>query len=109
MELLPDKAYHITVAGMIEEIRPAAGEDFGLEEVQGLVEGYIEVVRVNDGQIMIVNEEGKFGKPYNPIASAIAHLNGAMAEAMWCFARPQCFDNKVRFQSRFWRINHNDS
>ena len=36
-------------------------------------------MRINDEQIMIVNEEGKFGKPYNPIASAIAQLNGAIA------------------------------
>lgn len=28
MELIPNKAYHITVAGKIEEIRPANGEDF---------------------------------------------------------------------------------
>ena len=79
MELIPNKAYHITVAGKIEEIRPANGEDFELKEVQSRVEGYIEVVRINDEQILIVNEEGKFGRPYNPIASAIAQLNGAIA------------------------------
>lgn len=78
MELLPDKAYHITVAGMITEIRPADGEGFELDEVQSRVEGYIEVVRINDDQIMIVNEEGKFGKPYNVFATAIAHLNKAI-------------------------------
>ena len=78
MELLPDKAYHITVAGKIEEIRPANGEDFELEDVQSRVEGYIEVVRINDDQIMIVNEEGKFSKPYNVFATAIAQLNHAI-------------------------------
>lgn len=80
MELIPNKAYHITVAGKIEEIRPANGEDFELEEVQSRVEGYMEVVRINDEQIMIVNEEGKFGKPYNMFATAIAHLHQAIAE-----------------------------
>lgn len=79
MELLPDKAYHITVVGKIEEIRPANGEDFELEEVQSRVEGYIEVVQINDNQIMIINEDGKFGKRYNPFATAITHLNGAIA------------------------------
>lgn len=78
MELLPDKAYHITVAGMIAEVIPADGEGFELDEVQSRVEGYIEIVRINDEQIMVVNEEGKFGKPYNPFATAIAHLNNAI-------------------------------
>lgn len=47
MELIPTKAYHITVAGEITEIKPANGEDFKLEEVKSRVEGYIEVVNLN--------------------------------------------------------------
>lgn len=80
MELLPDRAYHITVGGKITEIAPADGEGFELDEVQSRVEGYIEVVYLNEKQIMIVNEDGKFGKPYNVFASAIAHLNGAIGQ-----------------------------
>jgi len=80
MELIPTKAYHITVAGEITEIKPANGEDFKLEEVKSRVEGYIEVVNLNEEQIMIVNEEGKFDKSYNMFATAIAHLHRAIAE-----------------------------
>lgn len=80
MELIPTKAYHITVEGIITEISPNGGEGFELDEVQSRVEGYIEVIHLNDLQIMIVNEEGKFGKPYNSFATAIAHLNQAISQ-----------------------------
>lgn len=78
MTLLPGKAYHVTVSGNITEIIPENGETFELGEVQNRVDGYIEVVRLNDVQIMIVNEEGKFSKEYNPSASAIAELHKAI-------------------------------
>lgn len=78
MNLEPTKAYHITVDGSIEEISPNDGKEFELEEVQKKVEGYIEIVYLNDKQIMIVNEEGKFDKAYNPFATAIAQLHQAL-------------------------------
>ena len=56
MELLPEKAYHIAVDGTIIEITPANGETFELQEAQKYVEGYIEIVYLNDRQIMVVNE-----------------------------------------------------
>ena len=80
MELIPTKAYHITVDGGIKEIAPKNGSDFSLEEAQSHVDGYIEVVRLTDEQIMIVNEDGKFNKSYNPIASGIADLHNAIAK-----------------------------
>lgn len=78
MELNPKKAYHITVEGSIEEISPNDGREFELEEVQKRVEGYIEIVYLNEKQIMIVNEEGKFDKDYNQLATTIAQLNHAL-------------------------------
>lgn len=78
MELQLDKAYHITVGGDISEISPGNGKTFNLEEAQAHVEGYIEIVLLNDDQIMIVNEEGKFDKRYNVIATAIANLHNAL-------------------------------
>lgn len=80
MELEPTKAYHITVEGSIEEISPNDGKEFQLEEAQERVEGLIEIVYLTDTQIMIVNEEGKFGKPFNPIATEIARLHHALWE-----------------------------
>lgn len=78
MELTPTKAYHVDVDGVIVEISPNNGKGFTLEEAQKSVDGYIEVVRLSDTQIMIVNEEGKFTKEYNPFATAIAELHHAL-------------------------------
>lgn len=78
MELQPAKAYLITVGGDITEISPENGLTFELEEAQAHVEGYIEIVHLNEDQIMIVNEESKFDKEYNPIATGIADLHNAL-------------------------------
>lgn len=78
MELMPDKAYHITVEGRIDEISPNNGKAFQLEEVQKRVEGFIEIVYLSKDRIMIVNEEGKFDKEQNVIATGIANLFHAL-------------------------------
>ena len=78
MELIPDKAYHITVEGRIDEIFPNNGKEFQLEEIQKRVEGYIEIMYLTKDRIMIVNEEGKFDKEQNVIASGIADLFHAL-------------------------------
>lgn len=55
----------------IEEIEPENGRDFSLEELQGYVDGYIEIVDLYDGRIMVVNENGlNDGLPINPLATA---------------------------------------
>ena len=76
--LFLENAYIISESGDVSEIKPKNGTDFSLEEAQQVVDGYIEVVNLNDKQIMIVNEEGKFTKKCNPIATAIARLNRAL-------------------------------
>lgn len=38
---------------------PANGKHFSLEELQGLVGGYIEVLYLKNGTIMVINEDGK--------------------------------------------------
>ena len=75
MELLPTNAYLIGENDEITLISPENGEDFELEEAQKYVDGYIEIVHLNEDQIMIVNEEGKFYKGYNQIATGIAELH----------------------------------
>lgn len=80
MELLPVNAYLITEKCEVSQISPANGKEFKLAEVQKYVDGYIEIVKLNDEQIMIVNEEGKFTKGCNQIASAIAHLHRAIGQ-----------------------------
>lgn len=78
MEMLPTNAYLITEKYGVSQIRPENRKEFKLAEVQKYVDGYIEIVKLNDEQIMIVNEEGKFVKGCNQIASAIAHLHRAI-------------------------------
>lgn len=80
MELLPTKAYLITEKCGVSQVAPKRGREFQLEEIQRYVGGYIEVVRLTDDQIMIVNEEGKFTKGCNQIATAIAHLHRAIGQ-----------------------------
>lgn len=54
-----DKWAHIYYPnGDFQETQPKNGSTFELEELQEVVGGYIEVVRLNDGRIIIVNEEG---------------------------------------------------
>jgi hypothetical protein len=65
--------------GREEKISPANGNDFSLEEVQKIVGGYIEVVGLSDGNILVLNEEGKLcGLDENPKATVIAHEHKAM-------------------------------
>jgi len=40
------------------DVAPNNGTDFTLEEMQGYVNGLIELIYLSDGRIMIINEEG---------------------------------------------------
>lgn len=59
--------------GSITELKPLNGTDFTLEEMQGVVGGYIEVVgTMDESRVMVLNEEGKLKKlPLNSKATAI--------------------------------------
>ena len=55
-----------------ESIVPENGTEFSLRELQNAVGGYIEVVHLADGRIMVVNEDGKVqGLPFNMAATQI--------------------------------------
>ena len=55
-----------------EDYTPKNGKTFELEEMQEIVGGYIEIIRLNDGRIIIVNEEGLLqGLPVNIEATNI--------------------------------------
>lgn len=47
--------------GEVQEISPKNGKKFSLQELQGFVEGYIELVWVGE-MCMVVNEEGKLNR-----------------------------------------------
>lgn len=62
-----------TVDGTIKEVTPSKKKKFSLEELQGFVDGYIEVLRLTDKKMLVVNEEGIFqGLPFNK--SAMYHI-----------------------------------
>ena len=64
----------ITTTSEAREVKPAKGKKFKLEELQGFVGGYIELVRLSKRQNMIVNEEGRLkGLAVNEVASALAN------------------------------------
>jgi hypothetical protein len=63
----------ISANGGEKVVMPANGTDFKLREVQKMVGGYVEVVRLRDGRIMLVDEEGLLkGLPLNRAASRMA-------------------------------------
>jgi hypothetical protein len=48
-----------------------------LREMQDLVGGYIEVLWLKDGNVLVVNEEGKInGLAYNETATEVVQVNG---------------------------------
>lgn len=70
-------ALFINSAGLELGFSPNNGEKFTLEELQGLVGGYIERVPMSNGKSMYVNEEGKLnGLPYNEKATQILRQQG---------------------------------
>lgn len=63
----------ITPDGSLRVVTPARGPSFTLEEMRTLVGGYLEVVRLPNGELMVIDEEGKLKHLlYNPVATALA-------------------------------------
>lgn len=57
--------------GTTETVSPANGKDFSLEELQKMVEGYIEMIHLHD-IVMVINEEGKLNSlPFNENATEL--------------------------------------
>ena len=80
MKRITSRAVVVTAEYKVENVAPANGCDFSLEELQKIVDGYIEVVWLNNGKIMVVNEEGAFSKQPNIIATTYAQMNGGIAD-----------------------------
>lgn len=57
----------------VEAIRPDNDTDFSYKELQGYVGGYIEIVRLPNSYILVVDEEGRLkNKKLNKKASELA-------------------------------------
>ncbi len=64
----------IKTNGAVIETKPKNGTDFQLDELQSIVGGYIEVVSLRDGRLIVCDEEGKLkGKERNNKATDILH------------------------------------
>lgn len=78
--------------GYIETVEPKDGYDFRLEELQKIVGGFIEIIRIDDVRTMVVNEEGKLnGSELNPQAtkiyrSAIGGYDVIVGDALLCYS-----------------------
>ena len=72
-------AIKLLATGTTEDIRPAKGESFTLQELQHEVGGYIEILRTPGRRLLVFDEEGKLkGKPRNERATSIALSCGCM-------------------------------
>lgn len=69
----------IKAIGGETEITPKNGKMFELEEAQGLVRGYIQIIPLDEETVMIMDEEGKFKHNIaNAIATRIAEQHNAL-------------------------------
>jgi hypothetical protein len=59
MKTEDQQAFIYQANGEIIPIMPKNNFSFTLQELQSIVKGYIEIVYLKDGRLMIVNEEGK--------------------------------------------------
>lgn len=59
--------------GSQRTVTPAYGPAFTLDELRALIGGYLEVVRLSPGHMMLLDEEGKLKHlPYNLVATVLA-------------------------------------
>ena len=64
----------IKTTGEVVEVSPENGTDFQLEELWDIVGGYIEIVNLQDGRLLCLDDEGKLkGKDRNHKATDIYH------------------------------------
>lgn len=71
----------IKASGEEEEVAPARGRTFSLQELQRYVGGYIEIQALSDGRMMVLNEEGKLrGFELNRKATALYRVNVKIGE-----------------------------
>ena len=72
------------------DVEPKNGRDFQLSELQKIVCGYIEIVNLTDGRLMVVNEEGKLkGLPVNDEATKLVGYNDVIVGDVLVCSRKQ--------------------
>ena len=69
MQTEQKQAFIYQANGEIIPVTPKNNVSFTLKEMQDIVGGYIEIVYLKDGRIMVLNEEGKLND-LNPNSEA---------------------------------------
>ena len=60
------------------EIQPQNGLGFQLDELQKFVDGYIDIINLHNGDILVINDNGKDVLDSNETATEIAHNHNAI-------------------------------
>lgn len=64
----------IKTNGQVIDVEPENGLTYELQQLHDIVGGYIELVRLNNKEYMVVNEEGKlYNLPFNAMATSLYH------------------------------------
>ena len=80
-------AMHIKSDGGMTLVEPANGRDFSLTELQKFVGGYIDLVRLPDDRLMVVNDEGLLlDLPMNHTATRITSGGYIAGDVLVCKA-----------------------
>lgn len=67
--------------GETTEVNPKGGNLYSLEELQGYVGGYIELISLPQTKFLVINEEGKlYNLSLNRKATSLARFCGAIAK-----------------------------
>lgn len=67
---------HIKVDGSVIDIEPKNGTDFKSEELKEIIGGYAALIKLKDGFVLVVNEDGLVqGLSHNKKASKIAGMS----------------------------------
>ena len=79
----------IKADGTTVEVSPKNGTDYTLEELQGFVGGFIEVIPAYEkGHVLVINEEGKLNNlPRNGRATDLADIylwDCIVGDALFC-------------------------
>jgi hypothetical protein len=80
----------IKADGTFEEVAPvstAKRPKFKLEELQGHIGGYVEIIYLRDGRMMLVDEDGRIKKlALNRRATLLASME-IVGDVLVCFRR----------------------
>lgn len=67
--------------GTTEEVFPKNGKNFTLDELTNIVGGFIEILFFDNGDLMVLNEEGKLlDMNYNMTATKLAHTHTTISK-----------------------------